>query len=158
MSITFFIWTVQSYDFNLAYSNTFFFWVNPGLEDQASSRYFYLAANQSSSTTSTATSKTSASTTQPAITLYSSSASSGLSSSVKVGIGVGVGIGTPVLITLLVTLIVLLRWQKSLSRRNIQEQPALQGAEYPNAKKNTLPHIFEVSGGSNVAELPIADC
>ncbi|EEP80267.1 predicted protein [Uncinocarpus reesii 1704] len=113
-----FTWTVQLYDFDLSFSNVFFFWFNRGAREHFISRYFNITRDDSIlSTRSTATTMSTATTSVPSslpsspdasatattpietadATPSSEPQSDGLTTNSKVGLGVGVGIGVPII-------------------------------------------------------------
>ncbi|EAS36132.3 uncharacterized protein CIMG_01486 [Coccidioides immitis RS] len=105
-----FTWTVQTYDFDLSFSNVFFFWFNRGAPKHFISHYFNITTDESITSTrsiSTTSDQTGISITVPSTTTPSPSdatiepqAAEGLNSNAKVGLGVGVGIGVPIILLL----------------------------------------------------------
>ncbi|KAJ5210407.1 hypothetical protein N7472_000546 [Penicillium cf. griseofulvum] len=89
-----FTWTVQLYGFDLDYSPTFFFWINPDGPRGFPSAYFNITRKSSTDTTETTTS-TLAPSSSP--TAGPNDQPTGLSATAKIALGVGIGIGIPIL-------------------------------------------------------------
>lgn len=126
-----FTWVVQLYDFDLDYSNKFFFWVNPDGPNGFTSGFFNISRSSTAPTTATTDAT---STPTPALPSTSSDASdseqssslaetsSGLTSTEKIALGVGIGVGVPVL-----TLLAALVWLIARRPRNNGQMQAVPG-------------------------------
>ncbi|CAG8905371.1 unnamed protein product [Penicillium egyptiacum] len=147
-----FTWTVQLYGFDLDYSPTFFFWVNPSGPSGFPSAYFNITRRSSTETTT-------ASISSPTIPLNSTLASSsdssntaasptdqppGLTMTAKLALGLGVGIGVPILVTM-AALVWLRARQLKASHQAAASMVASHGTEMQQQQGSSM-HISEIHG------------
>lgn len=130
-----FTWVVQLYDFDLSYSNLFFFWASPGDPNDFTSGFFNITESSSKSTTGATTNIiTPTPTTLPTSTISPTQESSqepssvrvpssGLETTGKIALGVGIGIGIPVLAALGALI-----WLKARQQRHNHSMATVPGA------------------------------